>query len=116
LNPPLHPVEWNIGEAAGALAAFALQQGTTPAAVHRHLLGPFQRSLLAEGVPLAWIVDVGVGHRSFSAVQSLFMAGRLDIGLGFGPDAPLTASDWHAWGGHGPPPATRAQGASRLMG
>ena len=29
----LHPVEWNIGEAAGALAAFALQQGLSPAAV-----------------------------------------------------------------------------------
>ena len=34
---------------------------TTPAAVRRNLLAPFQRSLLAEGVPLAWIVDVGVG-------------------------------------------------------
>jgi len=29
----LHPVEWNIGEAAGALAAFCIDRGTTPAAV-----------------------------------------------------------------------------------
>jgi hypothetical protein len=110
----LHPVEWNIGEAAGALAAFALQHRTTPAAVRRNLLAPFQRSLLAEGIPLAWIVDVGVRHPSFSAVQSLFMAGKLDVGLGFDPDRPLTASDWRAWGGNGPLPETRARGAERL--
>jgi hypothetical protein len=29
----LHPVEWNIGEAAGALAAFCIDRSTTPAAV-----------------------------------------------------------------------------------
>ncbi|MEO6747607.1 MAG: FAD-dependent oxidoreductase, partial [Caldimonas sp.] len=111
----LHPVEWNIGEAAGALAAFALQHATTPAEVHRNRLEPFQRSLLAEGVPLAWIVDVGVAHPSFSAVQSLFMAKPLHIGLRFEPDAPLTVHDWRAWGGHGTPPATRAEGAVQLM-
>ena len=69
-------------------------------------LGAFQRSLLADGVPLAWLIDVGVGHPSFAAVQSLFMAGRLDIGLRFEPDAPLSESDWRAWGGSGPPPPT----------
>jgi len=111
----LHPVEWNIGEAAGALAAFALQHDTTPAEVHRNRLEPFQRSLLADGVPLAWIVDVGVAHPAFSAVQSLFIAEPLDIGLRFDPDAPLTADDWRAWGGHGTPPATRADGAAQLM-
>jgi len=50
----LHPVEWNIGEAAGALAAFALQQGLTPTAVRAERLAPFRQSLLDEGVPLAW--------------------------------------------------------------
>ncbi len=29
----LHPVEWNIGEAAGALAAFAIAKKTTPRSV-----------------------------------------------------------------------------------
>ena len=53
----LHPVEWNIGEAAGALAAFALQHGLTPAAVRSSRLAPFQRSLQGEGVPLTWSVD-----------------------------------------------------------
>ena len=111
----LHPIEWNIGEAAGALAAFALERRLTPAAVHASALGAFQRSLLADGMPLAWIIDVGVGHRSFGAVQSLFIGGRLDVGLRFEPDAPLTETDWHRWGGSGPPPATRAAGAEQLM-
>jgi hypothetical protein len=30
----LHPVEWNLGEVAGALAAFCLEKGTEPQAVH----------------------------------------------------------------------------------
>jgi hypothetical protein len=56
----LHPVEWNIGEAAGALAAFCLGQGETPAIVHGtpELCSAFQRSLVAEGVPLDWAVHM----------------------------------------------------------
>jgi FAD dependent oxidoreductase len=52
----LHPIEWNIGEAAGALAAFSLDQGETPAVVHGDagLRLAFQRSLVADGVPLDW--------------------------------------------------------------
>ncbi|WP_335970349.1 FAD-dependent oxidoreductase [Streptomyces sp. CA2R106] len=52
----LHPVEWNIGEAAGALAAHCVATGRTPHGVHAtpgHL--DDYRSLLAgRGVPLAW--------------------------------------------------------------
>jgi len=53
----LHPIEWNIGEAAGALAAYCLGNGLTPRQVRntpKHLHA-FQR-LLAEklGVELAW--------------------------------------------------------------
>jgi len=52
----LHPVEWNIGEAAGALAAFALEERMAPAAVREDAaaLSRFQRRLAEEGVPLAW--------------------------------------------------------------
>jgi hypothetical protein len=55
----LHPVEWNIGEAAGALAAFCLDQGKSAAAVHGNveLRTAFQRSLVSEGIPLAWTPD-----------------------------------------------------------
>ena len=52
----LHPVEWNVGEAAGALAAFALGERISPAAVREDAgtLGRFQRRLLEQGIPLAW--------------------------------------------------------------
>ncbi len=52
----LHPVEWNIGEAAGALAAFCLDRGTTPHAVREGdtLLDDFQRRLTDDGVELRW--------------------------------------------------------------
>ena len=56
----LHPVEWNIGEAAGALAAFCLEQGTSAAAIHgdADLRSSLQRGLLSEGVPLSWAADL----------------------------------------------------------
>jgi hypothetical protein len=50
-------VEWNVGEAAGALAAFCVERGAQPKQVRedKALLTEFQ-SLLADrlGVPLAW--------------------------------------------------------------
>jgi hypothetical protein len=53
----LHPVEWNIGEAAGALAAFCLEKGLTPRQVRNtpaHL-ADFQRTLMHTlGFELAW--------------------------------------------------------------
>ncbi|MEV4334396.1 FAD-dependent oxidoreductase [Streptomyces sp. NPDC049597] len=52
----LHPVEWNVGEAAGALAAFCLERRTSPRSV-RHtpdLLADFQKRLTDEGVELRW--------------------------------------------------------------
>lgn len=71
----LHPVEWNIGEAAGALAAFALEERVAPAAVREQadLLKRFQRRLLGEGVPLAWLVEVGIGDANFASSQLEFM-------------------------------------------
>lgn len=52
----LHPVEWNIGEAAGLLAAFCLSQKTRPAAVleDREQLRHFQDLLVAQGIELSW--------------------------------------------------------------
>lgn len=52
----VHPVEWSIGEAAGALAAFALQRGEPPRAVRSDpvLLADFQRTLADAGVMLEW--------------------------------------------------------------
>jgi hypothetical protein len=52
----LHPVEWNIGEAAGALAAHCLEHGLEPSAVRDNpdLLADFQRLLVKLGVRLHW--------------------------------------------------------------
>jgi FAD-dependent oxidoreductase family protein len=67
----LHPVEWNIGEAAGALAAFCLDQDKSAAAVYQdvELRSAFQRTLLSEGVPLAWTIQVGVEDGNFAELQ-----------------------------------------------
>jgi hypothetical protein len=53
----LHPVEWNIGEAAGALAAFCLERGVTPRQARNSQsdLEEFQRLLVTKlGIDLAW--------------------------------------------------------------
>ncbi|MFD6446549.1 FAD-dependent oxidoreductase [Promicromonospora sp. NPDC060204] len=52
----LHPVEWNAGEAAGALAAHCLAHGVEPAQVHGDaaLLAAFQAELVADGFELDW--------------------------------------------------------------
>jgi hypothetical protein len=52
----LHPVEWNIGEAAGHLAAFCSARGTLPRAVRADaaLLRDYQAELVAAGAELAW--------------------------------------------------------------
>ena len=52
----LHPVEWNIGEVAGLLAAFCLERGTTPHQVHGQdaLVAEFQDLLAAQGIELQW--------------------------------------------------------------
>lgn len=116
----LHPVEWNIGEAAGALAAAAFDQAVTPSRIRAesNRLAAFQASLLAEGVPLAWIVDVGVAHPAFTAVQRLFLrhGAAAAPDLSFRPDDPIEPADWRAWGGVGVPPPSRAAAAQRLYG
>jgi hypothetical protein len=52
----LHPVEWNIGESAGCLAAEAIRRNTRPRAIRNTpaLLKDFQARLMAQGVELAW--------------------------------------------------------------
>lgn len=52
----LHPVEWNIGEAAGALAAHAIATKNPPRHIRRHekRLAEFQNKLQQQGVELEW--------------------------------------------------------------
>ena len=49
----LHPVEWNIGEAAGHLAAYCGERKTVPRAVRRDP-DEFRRELEQAGVELRW--------------------------------------------------------------
>ena len=52
----LHPVEWGIGEAAGALAATCIQQKKSPREIYENdkLLKDFQSSLRKQGVETDW--------------------------------------------------------------
>jgi hypothetical protein len=52
----LHPVEWNIGESAGALAAFCATRKRLPREVRQQdsLLKEFQNLLTKDGVRLRW--------------------------------------------------------------
>ncbi|HWO76626.1 MAG TPA: FAD-dependent oxidoreductase [Bacillus sp. (in: firmicutes)] len=52
----LHPTEWNIGEACGALVAFCLKNQTDPKSVRKNktLLKAFQNVLRQDGFELEW--------------------------------------------------------------
>jgi hypothetical protein len=52
----LHPVEWNIGEAAGAVAAYAIRTRQTPRAIHAKpkRCADFQAELRRQGFELEW--------------------------------------------------------------
>jgi hypothetical protein len=55
----LHPVEWAIGEAAGTLATYCIDQRVSPRDVRNqaHHLAAFQALLKRNGVDLAWPND-----------------------------------------------------------
>jgi len=75
----LHPSEWNIGEAAGALAAWCCTVQCSPHDVYVDpaLLRQFQRQLLERGVPLAWTVDLPASDPLFVPAQLLVLAGAI---------------------------------------
>ncbi len=54
----LHPVEWNIGEVAGHLAATCAAEGLAPQQLHASAerTADFQRTVEGAGIPLAWPV------------------------------------------------------------
>ena len=91
----LHPFEWNIGESAGALAAFAIAQKATPRSVveTQHLLRAYQRTLVDVGVPLFWWTDVLFGDPIYEAAQMAGAAGVMtgdgNAEMKFNPDAVL---------------------------
>jgi hypothetical protein len=91
----MHPTEWNIGESAGRLAAFCLENDLTPrqVATGRRPLRRFQAQLVAWGVPIFWFVDTPLKHPAFAASQLLAAWGMWPVDqkhLQFGPDLWLT--------------------------
>jgi hypothetical protein len=52
----VHPIEWNVGEVAGLLAAFCLERNLTPRSVRNRVkqLEEFQALLRREGIELSW--------------------------------------------------------------
>jgi hypothetical protein len=52
----LHPVEWNIGESAGSLIAFAMNKKVTPSKVreNKNLLLDFQNLIRSQGIETSW--------------------------------------------------------------
>jgi len=57
----LHPIEWNIGEATGTLAAYCLAQKKSPRAVRnqKEVLAEFQKRRRDDGVSLEWPPETG---------------------------------------------------------
>ena len=52
----LHPVEWNIGEAAGLLVAYSMKKKVIPRYVResKELLGEFQELIRSQGIETHW--------------------------------------------------------------
>jgi len=98
----LHPVEWNIGESAGALAAFCLATKQQPGKVYEHseIRRDFQLTLLEDGIPLYWYEDVPLDHPAFKAVQILAQE-KIALGhdehLRFEPDGALDQATADGW-------------------
>ena len=57
-----HPVEWNIGEVVGHLAAYCLRRSIRPADVYRGYLADFQNFIRDRGVETEWPESVMPGH------------------------------------------------------
>ncbi len=98
----LHPIEWNIGESAGLLAAWCVQNSLTPGLVYRDisLLQIFQRHLVQQGIALHWFVDVPDGHAAFASVQWLAGVGAelgSSLDLLFHPDQLILQEHWQLW-------------------
>jgi hypothetical protein len=51
----LHPVEWNIGESAAALASYTLRKGSSQAvSASPETVAELQRLLVNQGIELSW--------------------------------------------------------------
>jgi hypothetical protein len=86
----VHPVEWNVGEAAGTIASLALQEGALPAP------RTVQLELARAGVPLVWFDDLSPEQPHFAAVQLASLAHAYPLNpydLHASVDSPVTRGE-----------------------
>ncbi|MBK5294528.1 MAG: FAD-dependent oxidoreductase, partial [Acidobacteriia bacterium] len=91
----LHPVEWNIGEAAAVMASQMIRDGRA-GDVH---IEEVQRQLAQAGVPLVWFDDLRMDHPAFAAIQLAAVRGWYPLNghdLHASPEAPVTRAE-AAW-------------------
>ena len=94
----LHPIEWAIGEAQGALTSYCLEHNLTPAEVRlqtKHLRA-LQRSLIENGAPVFWFDDLPTNHPAFAGAQFAALTELLPANpedLHFGPDRQITIGE-----------------------
>jgi hypothetical protein len=97
----MHPTEWNIGEAAGRIAAFCAENDLTPKQLHDdpRQLRRLQAYLVYWGIPIFWYVDTPQEDTAFRPTQLLATWGLWPAGpkhLRFNPDEPVTAAQAQA--------------------
>jgi hypothetical protein len=86
----LHPVEWNVGEAAATIAGLALEKGAAPDA------DAVQQELARTGVPLVWFDDLPTSHPAFAAIHLAALRGQYPLSptdLHASPEAPVTRAE-----------------------
>ena len=98
----VHHVEWSIGEAAGALAAFCVENRVKPKTVFSSdkLRQRFQIDLLERGVPLFWFIDVPISSGCFVASQIGAILKIVDWdenSLYFCPNRPVRTLEAFTW-------------------
>lgn len=112
----LHPVEWAVGEAAGALGALAasLDLDVQDVVTREPLLRRLQERLLADGAPIYWWGDLSPGSAVWKAAQWLGIRGIWpeETAIEFRADEPASAE----MGSVEPDCRTRGELALRLVG
>jgi len=81
----LHPIEWNVGEAAAVVASLKMRG--------KYSVEEVQKELVARGVPIVWFDDLSPAHAAFAAIQRAAIGGYYPLdaaGLHASPDAPMT--------------------------
>jgi hypothetical protein len=86
----LHPIEWNIGEAAAAIAALQLKSNARPAPA------AVQQILAQAGIQLFWFDDLPETHPAFAPIQLAAINGWYPVrfdDLHASPDSPITRTE-----------------------